>query len=213
MEGPMEDSENNPFLVTGTILHDLQENNQLTDKSLRDIVSTSTNADTIRQALKLQEKAKAVAISTISWFGSLQIYGNSADVPFMICGRLAFSNKGTLIRARRKGGALDKMWTSIEVELKEKKLTDLQLHGLLQATQKSQNYASMLNRGILGLEDVITSNKYKSEQINSPHKPLLTKETMANLAPTILPGLKSLISNLEVQHEDIVEEIKRHSCD
>ncbi|RIA97422.1 hypothetical protein C1645_752455, partial [Glomus cerebriforme] len=48
---------------------------------------------------------------------------------------------------------------------------------------------------------------------NSPHKPLLTKETIANLAPTLVPGLKSLISNLEVEHEDIVKEIKRHSCD
>ncbi|RIA89593.1 hypothetical protein C1645_771841 [Glomus cerebriforme] len=132
------------------------------------------------------------------------------------------------------------MWVSVEVELKVKKLTDLQLHGLLQATQESQNYASTLNRGALNrLEDVIDSNKHKSEPIDlkrkmtesdvpqaprkkgphvsfsaiSPHKPLLTKETMANLAPTIIPGLKSLVSNLEVQHEDIVEEIMRHSRD
>lgn len=170
-------------------------------RCLRDIVSTSASADTIRQALNLQEKAK---------------------------------------RARRKGGPLDKMWISVEVELKEKKLTNLQLHGLLQATQESQNYASTLNRGALNrLENVIDSNKHKSEPIDlkrkisesdapqtprkkgphvsfsaiSPHKPLLTKEMMANLAPTLVPGLKSLISNLEVQHEDIVKEIKRHSCD
>jgi len=171
-------------------------------RCLRDIVSRSASADTIRQALNLQEKAK---------------------------------------RARRKGGPLDKMWVSVEVELKEKKLTNLQLHGLLQATQESQNYASALNRGALNrLEDVIDSNKHtKSEPIDlkrkisesdapqtsrkkgphvsfsaiSPHKPLLTKEMMANLAPTLVPGLKSLISNLEVQHEDIVKEIKRHSCD
>ncbi|CAG8561573.1 8183_t:CDS:10, partial [Ambispora leptoticha] len=232
------------------------ENNQMTDKyfdlknpvewdivgSLRDIVSTSANADTIRQALNLQEKAKVSvdfsctyvmlqldrsslrpwSYQRFSWFGSLQLRGNSAD------------------RARRKGGPLDKMWVSVEVELKEKKLTDLQLHGLLQATQESQNYASTLNRGALNrLEDVIDSNKHKSEPVDlkrkmtesnapqtprkkgphvsfsaiSPHKPLLTKEMMANLAPTLVPGLKSLISNLEVQHEDIAKEIKRHSCD
>ncbi|RIA84345.1 hypothetical protein C1645_784284 [Glomus cerebriforme] len=34
-----------------------------------------------------------------------------------------------------------------------------------------------------------------------------------SLAPTIIPGLKSLVSNLEVQHEGIVEEIMRHSRD
>ncbi|CAG8538547.1 6351_t:CDS:10 [Ambispora gerdemannii] len=258
MDEPVEDGENNPFLVTRT-----QENNQMTDKyfdlknpmewdivgfhrffieknkdrpekldyktaadkltrSLRDIVSTSANADTIRQALNLQEKAKPWSYQRFSWFGSLQLRGNSAD------------------RARRKGGPLDKMWVSVEVELKEKKLTDLQLHGLLQATQESQNYASTLNRGALNrLEDVIDSNKHKSEPVDlkrkmtesnapqtprkkgphvsfsaiSPHKPLLTKEMMANLAPTLVPGLKSLISNLEVQHEDIAKEIKRHSCD
>ncbi|CAG8637363.1 9730_t:CDS:10 [Acaulospora morrowiae] len=202
MDEPVEDGENNPFLVTRT-----QENNQMTDKyfdlknpmewdivgfhrffieknkdrpekldyktaadkltrSLRDIVSTSANADMIRQALNLQEKAKVSvdfsctyvmlqldrsslrpwSYQRFSWFGSLQLRGNSAD------------------RARRKGGPLDKMWVSVEVELKEKKLTDLQLHGLLQATQE-------------------------------------------------IPGLKSLISNLEVQHEDIAKEIKGHSCD
>jgi hypothetical protein len=85
------------------------------------------------------------------------------------------------------------------------------LHGLLQATQESQNYASALNRGALNrLEDVIDSNKHtKSEPIDlkrkisesdapqtsrkkgphvsfsaiSPHKPLLTKEMMAKYAP------------------------------
>ncbi|CAB4402362.1 unnamed protein product [Rhizophagus irregularis] len=135
---------NNPFLVTGT------QENQMTDKyfdsknsmewdivefhrffieknknrpekldyktaadkltrCLRDIVSTSVSADTIRQALILQEK---------------------------------LSNK----RARRKGESLVKMWVSVEVELKEKKLTNLQLHGLLQATQESQNYAKKSSR-------------------------------------------------------------------
>ncbi|CAG8636245.1 8682_t:CDS:2 [Funneliformis mosseae] len=117
MEGPMKDSKNNLFLITGTILLDLQENNQMTDKyfymknpieSLRDIVSTSTNTDMIRQT---------VTISTISWFGSLQLCGNSADV-----------------------------------------------------IQKSQNYASILNRDVLGLEDVIASNKYKSEQSEPKRK-------------------------------------------
>ncbi len=31
--------------------------------------------------------------------------------------------------------------------------------------------------------------------------------------PTLVSGLKSLISNLEVHHEDIVKEIKCHSYD
>ncbi|CAI2171143.1 6805_t:CDS:2 [Funneliformis geosporum] len=112
----MEDSENNPFIITGA-----QENNQMTVKqtyfdlknpmewdiikfhhffieknkdrpeklnymkaadklikNLRDIVSTSANANTIRKALSLQKKAKVVAISTVSWFGSLQLRGDSA---------------------------------------------------------------------------------------------------------------------------------------
>ena len=83
------------------------------------------------------------------------------------------------------------------------------LHGLLQVTQESQNYASTLNRDTLNrLEDVINSNKHKSEPIDlkrkiskfdasqtlrkkgphvsflaiSPHKPLLTKEMMAKYA-------------------------------
>ncbi|PKY51012.1 hypothetical protein RhiirA4_467811 [Rhizophagus irregularis] len=74
-------------------------------------------------------------------------------------------------RARRKGESLVKMWVSVEVELKEKKLTNLQLHGLLQATQESQNYASTLNRGALNrLEDVIDSNKHKSEPIDLKRK-------------------------------------------
>ncbi|GBC48080.2 hypothetical protein GLOIN_2v1776930 [Rhizophagus irregularis DAOM 181602=DAOM 197198] len=130
---------NNPFLVTGTL------ENQITDKPekldyktaadkltrcLRDIVSTSVSADTIRQALILQEK---------------------------------LSNK----RARRKG---DKMWVSVEVELKEKKLTNLQIC-MRNATQESQNYASTLNRGALNrLEDVIDSNKHKSEPIDLKRK-------------------------------------------
>lgn len=45
------------------------------------------------------------------------------------------------------------------------------LHGLLQATQESQNYASTLNRGALNrLEDVIDSNKHKSEPIDLKRK-------------------------------------------
>nr|CAG8449631.1 14774_t:CDS:2 [Entrophospora candida] len=112
--------------------------------------------------------------------------------------------------AHRKGGALDKMWMSVEVELKEKRLIDLQLYGLLQATQKNQSYASMLNHDVLGkLEDVIASNKHESEHIdlkrktiksdvpeemplgkgphvsfsaNSPHKLILTKEMMSKYA-------------------------------
>ncbi|CAI2171145.1 6806_t:CDS:2 [Funneliformis geosporum] len=120
---------------------------------------------------------------------------------------------------------------SFELELKKKKLINLQLCGLLQVTQENQSYVSMLNRGVLGkLENVIISNKHESEHVDlkrkttksdmpeetplgkgprvlfeatSLHKPLLTKEIISNIAPIIVPWLKSLISNLEVQHEDI----------
>ncbi|RUS27258.1 hypothetical protein BC938DRAFT_483507 [Jimgerdemannia flammicorona] len=46
---------------------------------------------------------------------------------------------------------------------------------------------------------------------NTPHKPLLLKTTALSLASTIVPGLKTLMHSLEVQHPDIIEEIKYHS--
>ncbi|CAG8721591.1 19492_t:CDS:2, partial [Gigaspora margarita] len=49
----------------------------------------------------------------------------------------------------------------LEIEFKEKELTDLQLRGLLRATQGNKNYASKLNHGASEkLDDAITSNKY-----------------------------------------------------
>ncbi|RHZ82857.1 hypothetical protein Glove_103g4 [Diversispora epigaea] len=99
------------------------------------------------------------------------------------------------------------------------------LHGLLQAAQESQNYVSMLNRGVLGrLDNVITSNKHGSEQsepidlkrkITESDMPQikLTAQTAPNKKRWQISGLKSLIFNLEVQYEEIVKEIECHSCD
>nr|CAG8454049.1 7992_t:CDS:2 [Entrophospora candida] len=112
--------------------------------------------------------------------------------------------------AHQKGGALDKMWMSVEVELKEKKLIDLQLYGLLQATQKNQRKDI---KSDVPEEMPLGKGPHVSFSANSPHKLILTKEMMSNLAPTIVLGLKLLISNLEVQHEDIVKEINHHLCD
>ena len=111
----------------------------------------------------------------------------------------------------KSSGMHEKCYWHFIIELTyETILLQNKLHGLLQATQESQNYASTLNRGALNrLEDVIDSNKHKSEPIDlkrkisefnapqtpwkkgphvsfsaiSPHKPLLTKEMMAKYAP------------------------------
>ncbi|CAB4396168.1 unnamed protein product [Rhizophagus irregularis] len=117
---------NNPFLVTGTL------ENQMTDKPekldyktaadkltrcLRDIVSTSVSADTIRAGINSSGKAK-VSVDFSCTYVMLQLDRSSLRPwPYQ---RFTFSNK----RARRKG---DKMWVSVEVELKEKKLTNLQI--------------------------------------------------------------------------------------
>ncbi|CAG8481848.1 3255_t:CDS:2 [Paraglomus brasilianum] len=142
------------------------------NKSLRSIVNTSSNVDTIRKALKLQETAK---------------------------------------RGRRKGGVLDKIWTSVEAELEEKKLTDLQLYGLLQAMRANQNYASKLNHGALeSLEGVITSIKHKSESEQSEPNKLKRKMIESNVLQQISDNERRQVRCLQMFNEDI--RAKRFVC-
>ncbi|CAI2176848.1 19294_t:CDS:2 [Funneliformis geosporum] len=69
----------------------------------------------LEKAITLQETAKAVAISTV-WI-------STTTREFCLMPRYDSMSDD---RRRRKGGVLDTVWTSVEVELKEK-LKDLQV--------------------------------------------------------------------------------------
>ncbi|CAG8619066.1 11070_t:CDS:2, partial [Paraglomus brasilianum] len=47
----------------------------------------------------------------------------------------------------------------------------------------------------------------------TPHKPILLKETAVSLSSRIVPGLKTLMGNLELKYPDVAQEIKYHLCE
>ncbi|CAG8594151.1 5960_t:CDS:10, partial [Ambispora leptoticha] len=151
-----------------------------------------------------------------------------------------FMIKGLLWpRKRRKGSPVDKLWLAIEtetsaatIEIKKMKLKRLQLckHSQPCAKEDLEDVISNKRRHQNSIENREEMSGYETPtplpkklknrkaphvpfSTDTPHKPILLKQTAVSLSSTIVPGLKTLMGSLELKYPDVVKEIKYHLCE